>query len=135
MKSLFRNFVLALFYFVPLLAIASPEGNYAVEGTDPGSGAGYTGTVNVKRNGQTYTVAWDIGGTKYIGTGLGAANVKGTPTMGPASDQDTAIAVSYIAESSFGLTFYVKQANGQWKGIWTYGGSAQIGTEVWTPID
>ncbi|MGI9354472.1 MAG: hypothetical protein ACR2PF_04830 [Rhizobiaceae bacterium] len=124
----------ALLCLVSLGAFAGPVGDYVVEGTDPGTGSTYRGTVSVQQNGQTYAVEWDINGTKYVGTGLGAANVKGTSTMGPASDQDTAIAISYVTNNSFGLTFYVKQGNGQWKGIWTYGGSAQIGTEVWTPM-
>ncbi len=118
----------ALACLVSLSAFAGPVGNYVVEGTDPGTGSTYRGTVSVQKNGQTYTVEWNINGTKYVGTGLG------TSTMGPASDQDTAIAISYVTSNSFGLTFYEKQDNGQWKGIWTYGGSAQIGTEVWTPI-
>lgn len=118
-----------------LPALAGPEGRYTVEGTDPGSGGTYRGTVTVERTGATYAVLWNVGGTEYLGTGLGAANVNGTPTMGPASDQDTAIAISYVAQGSFGLTFYVEQPNGQWQGIWTYGGSKSIGTEVWTPAD
>lgn len=114
-------------------ALAGPEGKYTVNGTNPGNGSGYEGTVTVERNDQTYSVLWDVGGTKYLGTGIGAANVKGTPTMGPASGQDDTIAISYISGGSFGLAFYVEQDNGQWNGIWTYGGSSQIGTEVWTP--
>ncbi|MEO1397315.1 MAG: hypothetical protein AAFU56_00420 [Pseudomonadota bacterium] len=119
----------------PLPALAGPEGSYTVSGTDPGSGGTYTGTVTVERTGETYAVLWEVNGTDYLGTGLGAANVKGTPTMGPASDQDTAIAISYVTDGSFGLTFYVEQENGQWKGIWTYGGSKNIGTEIWTPVE
>lgn len=126
-------FAFSVFVLMPLSAFAGPEGTYIVEGTDPGNGGKYTGTVTVDRSGQTYSVAWNIGGTEYLGTGLGAANVKGTPTMGPASVHDTAIAISYVTKGSFGLTFYVEQSNGQWKGIWTYGGSQQIGTETWTP--
>ena len=55
--------------------------------------------------------------------------------MGPASERDTAIAVSYVTDGSFGLTFYVEQENGQWRGIWTYAGSDRIGSEVWTPAN
>ncbi len=127
-----------LFSFVGIFlfsnfALAGPEGTYSVVGTDPGSGNTYSGEVTVSRTGDTYSVVWIVDGTKYIGTGLGAATINGSATMGRASDADTAIAVSYIAESSFGLTFYVEQSNGQWKGIWTYGGSEKIGTEIWTP--
>ncbi len=116
-------------------AQAGPEGRYTVEGTNPGNGSSYRGTVTVERNGQTYSVLWIVGGTEFVGTGIGAANVKGTATMGPASDQDDAIAISYVTDGSFGLTFYVEQDNGQWQGIWTYGGSSEIGTEIWTPAN
>ena len=134
MRALILSALVTVSLFVSP-ALAGPEGTYAVEGTNPGGSTKYNGTVTVERSGQTYSVIWHVGGTKYVGTGLGAANVKGTPTMGPASDQDTAIAISYITEGSFGLTFYVEQDDGRWKGIWTFGGSRQIGAEVWTPQD
>lgn len=127
--------VILVMFLAPLQAIAGPEGTYTVEGTDPGTGSVYSGTVRVERNGQTYAVLWNVGGTEYLGTGLGAADVKGVPTMGPASERDTAIAVSYVTDGSFGLTFYVEQENGQWRGIWTYAGSDRIGSEVWTPAN
>lgn len=132
MRTLLHSAIAAVL-LLPLPALAGPEGTYIVEGSNPGGSGTYNGTVSVKRSGQTYSVDWRIGGAKFVGTGLGAADVKGTPTMGPASDRDTAIAISYIAEGSFGLAFYVEQSNGQWKGIWTYGGSKQIGNEIWTP--
>ena len=132
MRALFLSALVAMI-LLPIQAVAGPEGNYSVEGTNPGNGDRYRGTVTVRRSGQTYAVVWNISGTEFIGTGLGSANVKGTPTMGPASDQDTAISISYISDGSFGLAYYVEQSNGQWKGIWTYGGSTQIGTEIWTP--
>lgn len=117
----------------PSYALAGPEGVYRVEGTNPGDGSAYSGTVAVERNGQTYTVVWDVGGSEYIGTGLGAAYANGHYTMGPASSDDSVMAVSYISGNSFGQTFYVEQSNGQWIGIWAYGGAREIGTETWTP--
>ena len=127
--------IIFIMILLPLQAIAGPEGTYTVEGTDPGSGSVYSGTVTVKRNGQTYAVLWNVDGTEYLGTGLGAADVKGVPTMGPASERDTALAISYVTSGSFGLTFYVEQDNGQWRGIWTYAGSDRIGSEIWTPAN
>ncbi len=134
---MFKIMFIAIFtmFLAPLQAIAGPEGSYTVEGTDPGTGNVYSGTVIVERNGQTYAVLWNVDGTEYLGTGLGAADVKGVPTMGPASERDTAIAISYVTNGSFGLTFYVEQENGQWRGIWTYAGSDRIGSETWTPAN
>jgi hypothetical protein len=128
-----RYFALLLILAFPVSAWAGPEGEYLAEGTDPGNGAAYSGTVSIARNGDTYTVVWNIGGTEYVGTGLGATSANGTTTMGPANDSDTAIAVSYITAGSFGLAIYAQQPDGTWNGIWTYGGSTSIGSEVWTP--
>jgi len=133
MKRILLAAALLFTFILPNAAFAGPEGVYHVEGTNPGNKGSYSGTVAVERNGDTYTVAWDIGGTEYIGTGLGAANVKGTFTMGPANDDDIALAVSYISGESFGQTFYIKQEDGSWKGIWAYGGAKTIGSETWTP--
>lgn len=127
--------ILFVLFVFPMQAFAGPEGAYQVFGTSPGGGNEYEGVVAVERNGDTYVVVWEVGGTEFIGTGLGAANVKGVVTMGPASGQDTALTVSYISEDSFGLAFYVERDNGEWEGIWTFGGSENIGTEVWVPIE
>lgn len=116
-----------------MLAMAGPEGIYDVEGTNPGNGSKYSGTVEIVQTGDTYGALWVIGGQEYKGTGIGAANIKGVSTMGAANENDNVITISYISGGSFGLAFYVEQDNGTWKGIWTYGGTEAIGTEVWYP--
>lgn len=113
-------------------ALAGPEGDYAVTGTNPGANGTYRGSVSVRQTGETYEVIWDIAGTRYTGSALGAAPVKGRSMMGPADAGDDTLAVGYISGRSFGLAFYVEQDDGTWKGVWTYGGSDKIGTEVWT---
>ena len=115
-----------------LSALAGPKGTFTVRGTNPGGQGEYSGTVSVRQTGQTYSVIWNVGGVKYTGTGLGAENSKGYSTMGPASSSDSSIAISYISDGTFGLAYYVEQDDGTWRGIWTYGGSDKIGTEVWT---
>ena len=115
-----------------LSALAGPEGTYTVRGTNPGGQGEYSGTVSVRQTGQTYSVIWNVGGVKYTGTGLGAENSRGYSTMGPASTSDSSIAISYISDGTFGLAYYVEQDDGTWRGIWTYGGSDKIGTEIWT---
>lgn len=115
-----------------LSALAGPEGTFTVRGTNPGGQGEYSGTVSVRQTGQTYSVIWNVGGVKYTGTGLGAENSRGYSTMGPASSSDSSIAISYISDGTFGLAYYVEQDDGTWRGIWTYGGSDRIGTEVWT---
>lgn len=121
----------AILIILTLTAIAGPIGDFYVNGTSPGGGSNYSGIVSVRQTGQTYSVVWDIAGEQFVGTGIGAANIDGFSTMGPANPKDNAIAISYASGSSFGLAYYVEQKDGTWKGIWTYAGSKEISTEVW----
>ena len=97
-------------------AFAGPAGKYDVEGTNPGNGKEYSGTVSVERTGDTFKVTWNIGGTRYVGTGIG--------------DKEF-LAVSYRAGDYTGLALYAATKDG-WKGIWTYADGTKIGSEVWT---
>lgn len=94
---------------------ADPIGKYSIEGTNPGGGGSYSGTVSVEKTGQTYRVIWIVGGTRYVGTGIG--------------DKDF-LAVSYKSGSDTGLALYGSDG-GNWAGVWTYAGGRQMGTEVW----
>ena len=95
---------------------ADPVGSYDVSGSNPGGGSSYSGTVEIEKTGQTYKVVWDVGGTRYVGTGIG--------------DRDF-LAVSYRSGNSTGLALYAATKDG-WKGIWTYANGTKIGSEVWT---
>ena len=94
---------------------ADPVGNYDIAGTNPGSGSHYSGTVSVSRTGQTYRVVWVVGGTRYVGTGIG--------------DRDF-LAVSYRAGNDSGLALYGAEG-GNWEGVWAYAGARQMGAEIW----
>jgi hypothetical protein len=94
---------------------ADPVGRYRVTGTNPGGGSSYHGTVTVDRTGDTYRVVWVVGGTRYIGTGIGTRE---------------GLAVSYRSGNSTGLALYGADG-GNWEGVWTYAGGRDIGTEVW----
>ena len=50
---------------------ADPVGTYDVQGSNPGGGSSYRGTVTVEKTGETYRVVWVVGGTRYVGTGIG----------------------------------------------------------------
>lgn len=132
-RTVFTALACATFGFAsaPAPAHADPVGTWKVIGENPDSGNRYTGTVRVNRTGETYSVYWTIDGTDYYGTGIGAKIVKGRFEMGPASKQDTAISVGYISGDSFGMATYFLQADGTWKGVWTYSGSRQVAAEVW----
>lgn len=118
---------------LPTLASADPTGTYRVKGTNPDNNQPYVGTVQVHRNGETYQVTWNIAGTKFIGTGLGAKFVGNRFEMGPASEDDTAISVGYISGNSFGMAMYFEQPDGTWQGVWTYAGSNRAAPEDWHP--
>ena len=94
---------------------ADPVGSYTVAGANPGGKGEYTGTVTVEKTGETYRVIWLVGGTRYIGTGIGNKDF---------------IAVSYKSGSDTGLALYGADG-GNWTGIWTYAGGREVGPEIW----
>ncbi len=112
---------------------ADPTGRYDVVGENPDSGGEYQGTVRVTRTGQTYRVVWNIAGTKYVGTGLGAVFENGNFRIGNASSNDRALSVGYISGRTFGMAFYIRRDDGSWDGVWTYSGSNRVARETWFP--
>ncbi len=94
---------------------ADPIGSYSVVGSNPGNGSQYSGSVSVSKTGDTYRVVWTIGGTQYVGTGIGNKDF---------------IAVSYRSGNNTGLALYGADG-GNWAGIWTYAGGRQVGEETW----
>ena len=108
--------VVALLIGASAALAADPVGTYAIKGTTPGNNGAYSGTVTVTRTGETYSVVWVVGGTKYIGTGIGDKNF---------------IAVSYKSADGTGLALYGADG-GNWAGVWTYAGGRQVGSEVWS---
>jgi hypothetical protein len=106
---------IALLSTVAVAFAADPTGSYTVQGTNPGGNGSYTGTVEVSKTGDTYKVVWVVGGTRYIGTGIG--------------DKDF-IAVSYKSGSDSGLALYGADG-GNWAGVWAYSGAREMGTEIW----
>ncbi|MEX0753073.1 MAG: hypothetical protein WD073_09140 [Xanthobacteraceae bacterium] len=115
MRHLFVVAAAALALGVTAAFAADPVGRYRVEGANPGGGSGYTGTVQIEKTGETYRVIWVVGGTRYVGTGIGDKNF---------------IAVSYKSGNDTGLALYGEDG-GNWAGVWTYAGGRDIGTEVW----
>jgi hypothetical protein len=94
---------------------ADPVGSYTVQGTNPNGGSSYSGTVEIQKTGQTYRVVWVVGSTRYVGTGIGNKDF---------------IAVSYRSGNDTGLALYGSDG-GNWKGIWTYAGGRDVGSEIW----
>jgi hypothetical protein len=96
-------------------ALADPVGRYDVNGTNPGSGSPYSGSVTVERTGDTYRVTWTVGRQEFVGTGIGNRNF---------------LAVSYRSGNQTGLAMYYEE-DGRWQGVWTYANGREIGTENW----
>jgi hypothetical protein len=105
----------ALLLSATVALAADPVGKYSVEGANPGGGSKYSGTVTVDKTGDTYRVIWVVGGTRYIGTGIGNKDF---------------IAVSYKSGNDTGLALYGADGD-NWAGIWTYAGGRQVGAEIW----
>lgn len=127
----FRFVVAALAVLSPALALADPVGKYDVVGINPDNGGEYSGTVEVKRSGTTYSIVWTIAGTESYGVGLGGKR-SGNSSTNAASSSDDTIAIGYGNTDGFGIAQYDLQPDGSWKGNWAYAGGA-ISTETWTP--
>ncbi|MCW5689825.1 MAG: hypothetical protein KIT76_14865 [Pseudolabrys sp.] len=95
---------------------ADPVGSYTVKGTNPGNNGTYSGRVTVTKTGETYSVIWVVGSTRYVGTGIGNRDF---------------IAVSYKSDEGTGLALYGADG-GNWAGVWTYSGGRQVGAETWS---
>ena len=95
--------------------MADPAGEYHAEGTNPGGGGAYRGTVSVTKTGETYRIVWDIQGQRYVGTGIGNKDF---------------LAVSYRSGNETGLALYGEESGG-WVGIWAYQGGRNLGAERW----
>lgn len=113
--------------------MADPTGTYNVSGRNASDGSTYTGTVEVSRVGATYKVVWTIAGKQSVGTGLGSHFEHGdTIITGPATDDDTGLAVGYSTGDGYGIATYYLQRDESWQGVWAYGGSQNVTTEIWT---
>lgn len=105
----------------PSLALAGPEGTYAMTGTNPGDNSAYEGVIEVRKTGETYAVTWRFG----------ADETKGIGTLARGSDKT--LAVSYDAGQSHGIALFELQGDGSWSGVWSSMGGETLGTEIWRP--
>ena len=115
MRSTSTIAVAALLMSAAIAFAAEPAGSYRCEGSNPGGGGAYKGTVSVEKTGETYRVVWVVGATRYVGTGIGNKDF---------------LAVSYRSGNDTGLALYGADG-GNWTGIWTYAGGRQVGAERW----
>jgi hypothetical protein len=95
-------------------------GAYRVEGREP-SGQTYSGRVLVVRRGDVYHIAWKLGDTQSIGTGLVDGNV---------------LAVIWVIRGAPipGVAVYEIAADGSLAGRYTMLGADVVGEERWVPV-
>ena len=95
------------------------EGRYRIEGQLPGRGQ-YTGQAQLRRTGETYSVVWQIGGSRHIGTGLLNGGVLSVVFQALEANAPPGIAALTVSNG--------RVVEGTWAGI----GAQTTGTERWT---
>ncbi|MFN4282721.1 MAG: hypothetical protein ACK4NA_08785 [Alphaproteobacteria bacterium] len=100
-------------------AAADVNGEYIIEGRDPGGGARYKGQVLVVKEDSTYSVIWKIQNQVLYGTGI---------------LQNNTFAVTYLnygPASAPGLALYDVSDDGTLTGKFTMLGAKSTGVEAW----
>ncbi|MCJ2075533.1 hypothetical protein MKK68_07655 [Methylobacterium sp. E-016] len=116
MKIIFTLTVLAAFT-LPAHAI---EGRYKVEGQNPGQPQLYKGEAMIKRTGDTYSVVWQIGSGRQVGTGILTGTVLSVVFQAAGSPGSGGVASFQIIDD--------KVATGKW----AVTGGQTVGSEKWS---
>ncbi len=103
-------------------ATAAPlDGEYIIEGREPGGGSKYKGQVLVLKEASTYSVIWKIQNQVLYGTGI---------------LQNKTFAVTYLnygPAGAPGLALYDVADDGTLTGQFTMLGAKNLGVEAWIP--
>jgi hypothetical protein len=97
------------------------EGHYHVEGHGPGSTDIYKGDAQIKKTGDTYSIAWRVGQTRHLGTGILTDKVLSVFFQPLERGAGAGLASFRIVDDK--IT----------DGTWTVLGSTSVGVERWTP--
>lgn len=115
--------IAVLSFSTPAAAI---EGNYALEGQNPGDKRSYKGEAQVKQTGRTYSVIWKVGQAPQFGTGIlidktfSVVFQSFVPGSGPGRP---------------GIAVFTIENNRIAQGVWTAIGQQETGIEIWTATD
>lgn len=99
---------------------AAVEGRYKVEGKNPGQAQVYRGEAIIKKTGDTFSVAWQIGSGRQIGTGIRTGSVLSVVFQAAAGAAGGGVASFQIIDE--------KITSGRWA---VTGGNA-VGVETWS---
>ncbi len=115
MKTTFAAAFVTALTLLSSSAMAQMTGQYKIAGANP-DGSTYRGSAAVEKTGDTYRVTWNVGGDRFVGTGIGSPE---------------AIAVAYRSGSNTGIALIGKEGD-SYQVVWTYLNGRQLGTEKWT---
>ena len=96
------------------------EGRYRIEGTNPGQTQTYRGEAVVRRTGETYSLVWQIGTSRQIGTGLLTGTVLSVVFQG-------------VGGQGGGVASFETAGDRIVGGRWTLLGGQAAGIERWMP--
>jgi hypothetical protein len=95
------------------------EGRYKVEGQNPGQSQAYRGEAVVKRTGETYSLVWQIGSGRQVGTGILTGSV-------------LSVVFQSVGSQGSGVASFETSGDRIVGGRWTVIGGQATGTERWT---
>jgi hypothetical protein len=102
------------------------EGQYSVEGQNPGQERAYKGEAQIKRTGRTYSVIWRVGQVPQFGTGI-------------LIDKTFSIVFQTFTQAGGpgrpGIAVFSVENDRISQGIWTGIGQQDTGIETWTATD
>lgn len=111
------GFACALTASLPAHAL---EGRYRIEGQNPGQAQVYRGEAVVRRTGETYSLVWQIGSGRQIGTGLRTGSV-------------LSVVFQAVGGQGAGVASFETDGDRIVTGRWTLIGAQATGVERWTP--
>ncbi|TXM94381.1 hypothetical protein FV222_21455 [Methylobacterium sp. WL103] len=113
-----------IFALTALAALTLPaqaiEGRYKVEGQNPGQPQLYKGEAMIKRTGDTYSVVWQIGSGRQIGTGILTGTVLSVVFQATGAPGSGGVASFQVIDDKVTV------------GKWAVTGGQTVGSEKWS---
>ncbi len=114
------SWIVSLCFVAAGLPAQALEGRYRVEGQNPGQAQTYRGEAVVRRTGETYSLVWQIGSGRQIGTGILTGSV-------------LSVVFQAVGGQGGGVASFETADDRIVGGRWTLIGGQATGTERWMP--